>query len=673
MRFRRLNLIVASFVIALVWTWFGFARADESSSSGAAPASLEDSDSQSEQASSEEDLSSLVWTLRGEHQPMTDERFAPVRKELRKRAQALERVIDRSNTAARWRKYLRWELLEPHFHDDVKINRQSLQDLEAVLRRFRGNQPGLEMAAFRRTAAAIERYRELVFWNALAKRRDTTAIYDSYIKRLQEQMRRHLEDPTIETTRKVGKSLGMLEHQGQASELLSAIRSRYSQPNIRAEISLETLNEVAEPITRQQPVRECILGASVRGTAQTTGNVTFASVESPGEIELNIHLAGYIDSNTVGYKKPVKIYSTGHTDYTASKQVYISDRRFHASPAHVSAKANNQTRSVRKVGGKFGRKLIEKIAWKKVRKNKGKVQRISSGKARRRISEAFDDQVFTALADGRTRYEDKLRLPMLRRGFAPEEIHFASTSQAFSTQFSLATGEQIATDTPPPAKDLQNDVTVQLHETAINNFLPFVLGGVSISQDSADQPQQMEGDVPSWLRKLAENGEVEASTPAESSEGQVEEPFKPYRLTFNSEHPASVRFHNGKLTIRLRFAVLKTSEFEDEPPLENWDFMVTYQVQQRDNEVVLSRDGDIEVFPTGFDPRWDTKMTNEQVGYRNNMAKNLNKRAALGEGFPAEIVVPELKLDQLDDSQRSFALQQLECDDGWLTIGYRVF
>lgn len=156
----------------------------------------------------------------------------------------------------------------------------------------------------------------------------------------------------------------------------------------------------------------------------------------------------------------------------------------------------------------------------------------------------------------------------------------------------------------------------------------------------------------------------------------VEEDFKPYELVFNSEHPASVSFDENRLVVRLRFAILKTSLDEDEKPLENWDFLVTYQVTQRDNSIVLVRDGQIEVFPTGFDPRWDTRMTSKQVGYRNNLAKNINKKAARGEGFPAEIVVPELKLTDADNDEdqpkRTFQLQQLECDDGWLTIGYRV-
>jgi hypothetical protein len=328
---------------------------------------------------------------------------------------------------------------------------------------------------------------------------------------------------------------------------------------------------------------------------------------------------------------------------------------------------------VKKTGGKIGRRLIEKIAWKKVRESKAKGERIAAQKARRRVSESFDEKVLEALTQGRKNYDGKYRTPMLRRGFILDQMHFASTAGVLMAQVSLATDKQISTDAVPPAKNLGNDITVQVHETAVNNYLPFLLSGVGMSQEAQDQPQQLEGDVPEWLKKAAaEKKDADAPTPAEAMPEELREPFKPYRLVFNSEHPASASFDESRLTLRLRFAVLYTNLNDDQAPLENWDFVVVYQLEQRDDEIVLRRMGDIEVFPTGFDPRWDRKLTGEQVGYRNNLARNINKRAARGEGFPAEIVVPRLKLSDEAGPAREFRLRQLECDDGWLTVGYQV-
>ena len=132
-------------------------------------------------------------------------------------------------------------------------------------------------------------------------------------------------------------------------------------------------------------------------------------------------------------------------------------------------------------------------------------------------------------------------------------------------------------------------------------------------------------------------------------------------------------FDDQKLTLRMRLAELQASEVKEDEPLKNWDFIVTYRVIQQGNEVLLKREGDIEALPTGFDPRWDDKLTGEQVGFRSNLAKNLNKRAAAGEGFPEEIAIPAIKLPPTEGGRElTLHLAQLDCDNGWLTIGYRV-
>lgn len=632
-------------------------------------------------AHSDQSLSDLVWTLRGEHQPLTNERFAAERKSLCASTQALLAEIESLPGDTNWKEYLRWELLEPHFEDDCEINRETLQQLDAVLRRFHTDEPGLELPVFTETALAIERYRELAFWNALARRRDTSAIYETYVKQLQEQLRRHEESPTVETERQIGKSLAVIDYLGHAPALVKVIRARYDQPNVMAHVSLDALNRLPQPVYQIQPVRDCILGANVRGTAQTSGDVMFVSHESDNHIALDVHLAGHITTNTLGYRKPVVVSTTGHTNYSAMKRLTISDQRFDASDAFVSASTRNRTNSIRKTGGKFGKKFVEKIAWKKVREKKAQGERIAAQKARRRVASGFDERVIEALTQGRVNYEGKIQFPIIRRGFVSDYTHFTSTTNALMAHLSLATGRQIATSSRPPERNPKNDITVQMHETAINNFLPSVLSGVIMVQDVEDQPQRLEGDVPEWLKKAAAEKRAEGEpgdptpadpTPADVIEEGLEEKFRPYRLELNSEHPASVSFNDNVMTLRLRFAKVIPNTQEDKPPLDNWDFLVSYKVTDRDGTIALTRVGEIEVFPTGFDPRWDTKLSSEQVGYRNNLARNLNRRANQGEGFPQEIIVPQIKLSNEGKPTREFKLRQLDCDDGWLTVGYQV-
>jgi len=637
----------------------------------------------------DEDLLQMVEAASANFQPLTEERFAPIRNALRDRARELEQRLGVDTPFAQaWKRYLKWELLEPHFADDAKIDRQSLENLDGVLKRFRSNHPGLELPVFTRTADALERYRELVFWYALAKKRDTRPLFENYLKGLRKQLTRHLEAPTVETARQVGKMLGLVEDLSHSPKLVQAVRSRFSQPNVFAEASETVINRLAQrPVNQSQTVRDVVLGACIRGTAETSGLLSFETVPAEDHIEFEVQLAGKILSDTVGHKKPVRIASRGQTSFVAKKRVMISDEQFQTIPAVASASTKTTIYSVQKTGGRFGRRLIERIAWKKVYQSKSHAEHVAARHAEQKVSAKFDKEILYVISEARQNYDHKLRPPLVRIGQFPAYLRMASTGNTVNVEATLATHQQVSTGSQPPETSAENDLTMRLHETAVNNFLPTIMAGASIRQDAKDQPSQLEGDIPAWVKKLslgptdeqpaptsANPSPANASPTAEDhgTKQQQAPTFKPWYLRLNKKHPASVSFDDQKLTVRLRIAELQAAAEEEAEPFKNWDFIVTYQVLRSDNGILLRRSGDIEALPTGFDPRWDKKLSSEQVGIRNNLAKNLNKRAQAGEGFPQEISIPPVRLPDTDGKEHPLVVRQLDCDNGWLTVGYAL-
>jgi hypothetical protein len=617
------------------------------------------------------DLARQAWAARGDHLPLSDERFAAVRGELREAASQLERRLGGNSPLAQgWKAYLKWPLLEPHFSDEVKISGQSLRDAELVLRRLRANQPGLEHAEFVRTADALERYRELAFWHALARNRDTRPFYDNYLLKLEKQITRNLEKPTVEAARQIGKVLGLIDQLGHAAQLVQSVRQAFGQPNLRATLSSTALDRLAQrKVSESEPVRDFILGATVRGTAHSTGMLRLETRTAADHVAVELQLEGNIQTVTSSFKKPVRVGSYGSTDFVATKQVQLSDEQFRALPTAVSARTQTRTRSIQKTGGKFGKRLIEKIARKKVAESKSQAEWISARHAERKVAKKFDRQVLAALDKARKNYDAKLHHPLERLGMFPEHLLMTSSSTGMQVEATLASSQQISTQQLPPAVRDDNDVSVRVHETAINNFLPHLLGGAKLSQAKQSEPPRVEGEVPAWLKKAAQDPKVKENFAEQATESPD---FKPWSFLLNREHPASVTLDDEKLTVRIRLAELTTTEEGEDSVLKNWDFLVTYQVAQQGNQVVLRRVGEIEVFPTDFDPAWDKQLTGKQVGVRKNLHENINKRAAEGGGFPAEILLPEIELPEINGQQYTLELQQLVCDQGWLALGYRL-
>lgn len=653
-----------------------------------------------------DDLPKLAWACRGDYRPVPkSERLATSRAELRKQAHKLEqRLGTDSSFAEQWKKYLRWDRLQPHLSDDVTLDENSFAEVTAVLRRFRSEAEGLHQPVFTETAQALDHYRALLGWYQTVDEyaRRFRKSYDapgkerrSYILQMQElekQLTRHLESPTIETTRKVGQLLGVVETLGQSPQLVQAIRSHFTSPNVYAQMSESAMNRLAQrPVSEVRPVRDFILGARIRGTAVSTGELTLRTLPSEDNVTVELQIAGNVQSDTVGYRKPVKISNRGSTDFVATKQVHISDERFVAMPSTATAKTNNRTCSVKKTGGRFGTRLVERIAWKKVRESKSQGEYIASQRTKQKLTTKFDNDILQAMTQARRNYDSKVRPPLMRVGMFPEYLQMASTDHSVGAEATLASYEQLAPGGLPLSVESPADLSVQVHETVANNLLPTILAGVKIKQDQPDQPPHLEGDYPSWLEKLIQESsnkrqltvEAEDTQPADQ-DAQAEQAaadqqatkadFKPFSMTFNGAHPVSVKFDDQQVKLRIRFAELVTVEEGEEQIREDWDFIVTFQVDQAGDGVVLRRVGNVEAFPTGFDtdPRWGDKLTGEQVATRGALTKILNKRAEQEEGFPTEIKLPPVEIPISEGVTKTLLLKDLICDDGWLTIGYQL-
>ena len=634
------------------------------------------------------DFAKLTLESLSDQDPLTPEEFAQLRTTMRDKSRALEQAMGGDTPLARnWKKFLLWDELAPHFADDVEVNRASLANLDNVLQRFRANQPGLELPIFTDAARAIARYRALASWAAAAKSRDLRADYERLLKSLGEELQRHLERPTTETAWQVGRILGVIDALGHSADFVATVRDRFAQENISAVVSANFVEQMPNRAVNQvRPVRDCILGTSIFGSACTMGTVRYELQPSDDKVELMIYLDGEANSKTRGYNGPVRINSQGHTVYTASKRISITDEAFEADPAVAHVDTRTHINSIQKTGGQFGANLIENIAWKRASQSKRQAEQISAEHTRQNVIQEFNERVAKELGDARLRYQTKIRDPLTRRGVTPEYLKMNSSPDGVAIESTFAARNQLAADNAAPELKRGLDLALQIHESAVNNYLPLALASARISQQTADKPPSLEGDVPNWIKVLsAKNPQLGAAAATgaavvdsasekigEIVNGQADErgpndlpalpPFKPYSIKLNPEAPVGIRFNDGKVVIRIRASKLVSEDVE----YDNWDFILAYAITQQGDRVVLKRVGDIEVFPTGFDPAWDKQLTAQQSGFRSTLAKNMNARANAGESFPAEIPIDPIHITNVG----TLLLNQLEAEDGWLTIGW---
>lgn len=609
----------------------------------------------------DEAISALIDQAKANYQPVTSEEVEAAQDELSAAALELEQfLIPGSGRGERWKKYLDWQSVQDSLAEGAEPN---LVGLRTTLDKLRSGTPGTELPPFRHAAAAIQKF---VDFATVARARDQRAFVDRQLDLLKKYVDRYEFDHSPRARFEIERRIDFFTGIDRATELTTALRDRFDQPNVHAEVSEHFLSRVAsESIDRVGPVKDCILGTSIRGTGHTTGSVAIETLSSPSRAAVLIHLAGITLSETCGYNDPVVIRSSGTTPFTATKRIELEDANFWNYPTRVSAKTSTITRSVQKQGGGFGSKIIAKIGEKKVTEKKPQANYIASRHAEERIAEKLEKDLLPKLQDARYEYEHQFKKPLAMRDAEPQSIVFSSTDHSLSLDLLQAVRGELGADTPPTAFPEGYDVALRVHETGAANFASALLAGARLSKKTKDSDPKLDVELPKSLRDAIHEAREDAVADSAAAE---EIQFKPWSIRFRRQRPLSFRFFDNLVMIRLHAARITAGD----DTYDGWDIVVKYGLHVQNGGLMLVRDGEIEVIPTAFDPADGGGLTNRQVGLRGNLAKELNRQAEAGRGFAEEFEIPMIDLPEKIADRGPLMLQDATSQDGWLSLGWML-
>jgi hypothetical protein len=300
---------------------------------------------------------------------------------------------------------------------------------------------------------------------------------------------------------------------------------------------------------------------------------------------------------------------------------------------------------------------VSSIGWRRAQGSQGQAEAIAADHAEARIANKFNDELDDEVRKARKRYEDEYRRPLERRGEVPDYIRFSSDKDSINFEATQASHAQLgATGSPPPAPE-KHDVTMRLHETAVDNYSASLLSGATARQTKPDEDVKFDVKLPKWMDKAWKNRKTEATDKA----GGKEEPFKEYALTFRDNRPISVNFVQDKVKLTVHIAHLKSGD----KTFDDWDVTSTYNPELSNGTVILRREGDLVMLPTDFRGQLDSR----QVAERRNLEEELNKRSDQGKGFPKTIQFDPIKPEGKIADVGPLGFDRFTCGDGWVIIG----
>lgn len=599
-----------------------------------------------------DDLSGLFEKARTNFQPVSQQQVADARADLEARMRDVEQFVrPSSENGKRWLAYLRWDQLKQALADEGAPN---LRALATTQQRLNRDESGLDLQVFRRLSDSLQRFVQL---SQIARQSDQVAYYGAQLDRLRAQLDEYRGQPTDATAVEIGGRLAFLESLNAAPEMVAAVRREFVKPNAFMDISTRLVAEGAEPINRREPVHDCILGTSIRSDAHTTGTVGVSTIPSENKAVIEFISDGYTYSTSVGNNGPAVIRSTSDTNFTATKRVELTDKAFRATGSRSHATTDTHLKSVAKRGGGLGSRLVSRIGWDRAREKERQAERIAADHAEDRIDRRFNEELNEKVRDARKRYEDEYRRPLARRGALPEHIRFSSDKDSVNLEIAQADRRQIGAAGPPPEAPSGHDMSMRLHDSAVNNYTASLLAGATATQNNPDEDLRFDVKLPDWMKDAWNNRNAKTThAPADTA------PFKPYSLRLRDVRPLSIAFNEGKVKVTLYIARLKSGE----ETFTNWNVTGTYTPELAGGGIVLRRDGELEMLPADF----KDSLTPRQVAERSNLEKEFNARSAQGRGFPLTVEFDPLQPDDALKNAGPLEFNQFNSDGGWLVVAW---
>ncbi len=534
---------------------------------------------------------------------------------------------------ADWKSFLLFADLQ------AELNKKSDVDtakLATIGRRYSAGYVGLEGNDYRNTAIALE---EFTAATEVAQNKDLKKSFETTLEELADATET-IGDAGPDSTQaaQLGRLVGWLDAHGQSDKIVTAVTTKYSQPNLLFDVTQAFADEsLAQPIDRTEPVRDCILGTSISGRGRTVGDVKLDFIPSDDRATIEARMYGINQSRTVGVNRSALIFSTGRTELGGRQLLFVDQDGLTAGHAIATARVNNHIYGFGSTKRGIMGKIVTKIAAKKAPQQQAQGQAIAGAHAKQRLYRQLDSEAKEMVLKANEEFTKRVRLPLKRFNAEPEVFQFTTTDDALRLRVLQATTGKLAAPSAPPKLPSGTGIGLRVHRSLIDNGAQQMLAGRKFDRERIDDLVRKQFGLE--LKERNEEDEV------------------PFSITFADKDPVTVAFAGDKVSITVRSKGFTS----DDKSLEAMEITTHYLVSANEQGLKLTRDGEYEIYPPGF-KRGVDKLSFQQTSLRTLLKKKFEKV------LPAEFVGEGIVLDE---GRGTIYIAHVDADDDWLSLGFK--
>lgn len=535
-----------------------------------------------------------------------------------------ELTRDDSEQTSAWRKYLQIDALadltsKPNASDD-RGARHLAQRVLARLTRSGMNHSQQDFVASDSMQALAS---ELRHW----------AAESVDVARMLKSIERFEESGLPSHAREVAADWRRLTFSPVESErqLAQRLESHYRNANLRIAVNENLLNRLMPPHEPEYaPVSDTILGVPVRGRSLTYSDFAVRLEPAANRLRMIFEVNGQIAAQTTSNAGPATFYNSSDSYFLARKPVEIEAQGIGVEPAEVASVNHTRLRGLqtRFDGIPVLGMIAQNIAYTQHEQNRPQAIREAERKLSARARQRIDAEAYAKLEEAVEKVRDRVFAPMNELTLRPVTIGAETTSERMTMRLRIAGDDQLGGNTPRPRAPGDALASVQVHETAVNNFLErFDLNGLSCS-------------LPELTARVA--GKLHRDAwPTDPNNDDV-------MITFAENDAVRVRCQDGQLVVTVAIARLSKGE----RAWRDFQVRVAYRPEVRGLATELVRDGVIQL----IGPRLSTTS---QIAVRGIFAKTFAKSVPW-KIFP-DSFVENPKLADLE-------ISQFVVEDGWIGV-----
>ena len=407
----------------------------------------------------------------------------------------------------------------------------------------------------------------------------------------------------------------------------------YRNANVRIVATGDLMNRLL-PTSRDESgsINDYILGIPVRGNSRTRTKLQTRLIPDPQRIRIGLEAWGHVFSDTVASSRNVYMYNEGETGFLVRKLILIDHQGVKAKQSVVQAISESELIDVESEYDNipFVGSWVRKTARRKHDEGHDYALSEMEHRVALQAKKTFDKELNPRLRKGIDGFYHELWKPLEHLGLDPTAVQLSTTEERVTGRLRLGHSGQITGFSARPRALSNSMLSMQFHESAINNALEqFDLAGNTFTLHDL------------YLHVMKKIGKRVTEVPESMPKNVV--------ITFAAKDPIRVHCDHDMVTLSVSVKrITKGSRYK----WSNLHISANYGIETEGIKAYLTRQDSIRL-------EGKKLRTRDQIALRGVFSKLLSRGTQIS-------LVPE----KISGNPRiaDLAVNQKIIEDGWIGL-----